>query len=80
MQDNPKHTGCKRATLNLWPDVAKILGVGRNAVYAAAARGDIPILRIGGRRLVSRAALERMLDDTTITTGRPAAAQVEAAR
>jgi len=50
-----------RATLNLWPETARILGLGRNAVYAAAHRGDIPTVRIGGRLLVPKAALDRML-------------------
>jgi hypothetical protein len=31
----------------LWPDAAKIAQCGRNAIYAAAASGDIPTIRIG---------------------------------
>jgi len=34
----------------------------RNASYAAAKRGDIPTIKIGGRVLVPIAALNRMLD------------------
>ena len=50
-----------RATLDLWPAAARLLGISRTTVYAAARRGDIPTLRIGRRILVPRAALERLL-------------------
>jgi len=51
-----------RATLDLWPDTGKILGLGRNATYAAAEKGQIPgAMKIGGRWLVSKQALERAL-------------------
>jgi excisionase family DNA binding protein len=50
-----------RATLNLWPETAGLLGLSRNSVYAAAARGDIPTIRIGGRLLVPKTALDRLL-------------------
>ena len=33
----------------------------KNAAYAAAARGEIPVIRIGGRLRVPVAQLERML-------------------
>ncbi len=42
-------------------EAAKVLGIGRTAAYAAAKRGEIPIIRIGGLKLVSKPALERML-------------------
>lgn len=47
--------------MDLWPDTGHMLGLGRNATYDAAARGEIPTIRIGRRLLVPRAALERML-------------------
>ncbi len=50
-----------RATYGV-QEAAKILGIGRNAAYEAARRGDIPTIRIGGRILVPKAALERMLE------------------
>jgi hypothetical protein len=37
-------------------------GIGRNASYAAAKRGEIPVLRIGKLLRVPIAALERMLE------------------
>jgi excisionase family DNA binding protein len=50
-------------TLNLWPETAHALGVGKNAIYQAARRGEIPTLRIGRRILVPRAALDRLLEE-----------------
>ena len=43
-------------------EAAKALGIGRNSAYEAAKRGEIPTIKIGGRILVPRAALERMLE------------------
>jgi hypothetical protein len=51
----------ERPTLPLWPDVARILSLGRSGVYAAAARGEIPTLKFGRRVAVPTAALRRML-------------------
>ena len=43
-------------------EVAALLRIGRNQCYAAARRGEIPVIRIGPRRMVvPRAAFERML-------------------
>jgi len=42
-------------------EAAKILGIGRDQAYAAAHRGEIPIIRIGRRYLVPVEALNRML-------------------
>jgi excisionase family DNA binding protein len=50
----------ERMTLTI-PEAAKALGIGRNAGYEAARRGEIPKIMIGKRLLVPRAALERML-------------------
>ena len=38
------------------------LGIGRDASYQAAARGDIPVIRIGRLLRVPVAAMERMLN------------------
>ena len=43
-------------------EAGRLLGLGRNAAYEAAKRGDIPIIRIGRRLLVPKAALDRMLN------------------
>ncbi len=50
-----------RPTLPLWPETAKIFGLGRSAAYEAASRGDIPTLHFGRRIVVPTAALRRML-------------------
>jgi excisionase family DNA binding protein len=42
-------------------DAGKMLGLSRNGAYEAARRGDLPVIRIGGRVLVVKDALERML-------------------
>ena len=55
--------------LTLTVDEAAIcLGIGRNSAYEAIARGEIPVLRIGKRLLVPRAALERMLHEPKAVT------------
>jgi len=43
------------------PEAGRWLGLGRNAAYEAARRGEIPVLRFGKRIRVSVVALERML-------------------
>lgn len=43
------------------PEAARLLGVGRTCAYEAAARGEIPVLRIGRMLRVPKAALMRML-------------------
>ena len=42
-------------------ETAKILGIGRNSAYEAVARGEIPVVKVGKRLLVPKAALEEML-------------------
>jgi excisionase family DNA binding protein len=52
--------GLERLTLTV-PEAAKVLGVSVQTAYTLANRGDIPVLRLGGRLLVKRLELERML-------------------
>jgi excisionase family DNA binding protein len=54
-------TAQQRPTMNLWPEVGEILGLSKASVYAAAASGEIPTIRVGRRLLVPTAALRRML-------------------
>ncbi len=43
-------------------EVARLLGISRASVYAAAHRGDLPgAITIGGRIVVARTALDRVL-------------------
>jgi hypothetical protein len=50
-----------RQTVDLWPDFAAIVGVGRNSVYAGARRGDFRTIRIGKKIVVPMAEVERLL-------------------
>jgi excisionase family DNA binding protein len=42
-------------------EAARILGISRGAAYAHARDGSLPIVRLGKRLLVPRAALEKLL-------------------
>jgi excisionase family DNA binding protein len=42
-------------------EAAQLLGISRSFAYEAVQRGEIPSMRIGGRILVPKAALERFL-------------------
>lgn len=53
----------ERKTLSI-EDAAARLGVGRNSAYAAAKRGEIPVIKIGKRLLVLKDAFDRMLGIT----------------
>ena len=50
----------RRRTLTI-PEAAEKLGISRNSAYAAAARGELPLIRVGKRLLVPSAALNAML-------------------
>jgi excisionase family DNA binding protein len=56
-----------RQTLTV-EEAGRMLGLGRQAAYAAARRGQIPTLKIGRRVLVPRVRLERLLagDEATV--------------
>ncbi|MCW1990950.1 UNVERIFIED_ORG: excisionase family DNA binding protein [Bradyrhizobium japonicum] len=43
------------------PEAGALLGLGRNASYEAAKRGDIPTIRIGKLIRVPKAAFDQML-------------------
>lgn len=49
------------ATMSI-AEAGKILGLGRNAAYDAAKRGEIPTLRFGKLIRVPRARLMKMLE------------------
>ena len=52
-------------------ETAKILGIGRNSAYEAVARGEIPVIRVGKRLLVPKAALEKLLGGNQTKTAEP---------
>jgi excisionase family DNA binding protein len=61
-QSKAQANGPERVALDLWPDVGQALGLSRGATYAAARRGELPVLRIGKRIIVPRAAFQAFLD------------------
>ena len=44
------------------PEAAKMLGISRGLAYELARSGQLPAVRLGRRLLISKVALERMLD------------------
>lgn len=42
-------------------EAGRMLGIGRNQAYEAVKAGQIPSIKIGKRRLVLKAALDRLL-------------------
>lgn len=50
----------KRQTYTV-SEVAEILGIGRNTAYDCCRNGEIPTVRIGGRILIPRAAIDDLL-------------------
>jgi excisionase family DNA binding protein len=46
-------------------EAAEVLGISRNTAYAAAARGELPVVTFGTRKLVPVAALRRKLGSPT---------------
>ena len=49
-----------RLTLTI-PECAEALGKGRNTAYELVAQGKLPVLRLGRRLVVPKAALEKLL-------------------
>lgn len=53
----------ERATITI-EEAAQILGIGRAHAYELARTGELPVLRLGARRLlVPKRALERLLEN-----------------
>ena len=44
-------------------EAADLLGIGRSTAYELAQRGELEVVRIGGRRMVSPAVLEGLLGE-----------------
>jgi hypothetical protein len=49
------------------PEAGKMCGLSRGSSYAAAKAGHLPVVWIGRRGIVPRAALEAMLDVVPVT-------------
>jgi excisionase family DNA binding protein len=50
------------------PEAGALLGLGKNASYEAAKRGDIPTIRIGKLLKVPKAAFHRLLEEPAKAT------------
>jgi excisionase family DNA binding protein len=50
-----------RLTLSV-EEAASLAGISRNSAYEAVRRGELPVIRVGRRLLVPRAALLRLLN------------------
>ena len=57
----------ERLTLTV-EEAAKLIGISRGLAYQLAREGRIPVIRFGRRMLVSKAALERLLNDGSFET------------
>lgn len=55
-------TGDDRRAISV-TEAARLLGISREVAYRAVQEGEIPAIRIGGRILVPRVALERLLTE-----------------
>src|SRR6266478_5834999 len=72
LSDDERKGGRGRSLAAQWDDrdafsveeAGKILGLSRASAFAAANRGDIPVIRIGKRLIVPRRGLERLLGAT----------------
>ena len=51
----------ENVALRVWPETAKILGLGRGSAYAAAKSGEIKTIRIGRLQRVPTAWLKAQL-------------------
>jgi excisionase family DNA binding protein len=54
----------ERLTLTV-NEAADKLGISRAGAYAAAQRGELPSIRVGGRVLIPRAQFERLVNGET---------------
>ena len=58
-----KELNTKPRTQPLWPETGKQLGLGRDATYEAAKRGEIPTVQIGRKKLVPLKQLAELLGE-----------------
>ena len=49
-----------RLTISI-PDAARLMGVGKNRVYAMAKSGQIPVLKVGNRYIIPKSTFEEWL-------------------
>ncbi len=46
-------------------EAAKMLGISKPSIYRLIHRGDFPVLRVGGRTLISVAGLDQWVEQQT---------------
>lgn len=61
MQDNAHEADAAQYVMTIPKAGKKYFGIGRSASYEAARRGEIPTIKIGRKKLVPVAAVERKL-------------------
>jgi excisionase family DNA binding protein len=49
-------------------EAAHVLGISRALAYELVARGELPALSLGRRKVIPRRALEALIDSVTATT------------
>ena len=60
--------GSDRLTLTV-TEAAELLGISRALAYELAARGELPVLRLGRRIVIPRKALEALVEAAGLSTG-----------
>jgi excisionase family DNA binding protein len=66
MRQQPEMIPDLRRTLNI-EEAAMVLGIGRRLAYELARRGELPgVMKLGGRYVISKAALERFLQGADV--------------
>src|SRR5690606_3287173 len=62
----PRHAAVEvaRLTVDVWPELGRLLGVGRNKAYELVNSGEIRALRVGRRIVVPQSAVEEYLSGT----------------
>jgi excisionase family DNA binding protein len=54
-------TGIERLTISV-AEAGKMLGISRASAYKAVREGEIPVIKLGKRRVVPLAAITRMME------------------
>lgn len=58
--DNALSTPLERRTYTV-REAARILGIGRDSMYAAVAAGSVPVIRVGRRAVIPRHVIQHIL-------------------
>ena len=53
----------ERGALSIYPETAAVLGIGRSLAFDLVSRGELPSLKVGGRRVVPVESLRRYLGE-----------------